>query len=446
MAAPQITKRQLAGIRKDNAAGLNDGQIARKRGINHTTVTKHRLAMGLKACGRIYMKKVQASGPPLASDVERGNERDVARVVSEPIRTLEQLVKVCEVDTDTWEVAEWTCNKWEVGAKIKQGIRERMVVTPLFQVKAKLKRKVELLDTRAEIERLKQYAFKAVPPAPAVAKPKPGPTGMMLEICLADLHLGKLAYGKETRGTNYDVKIAERIAHRAMGELLAGVAHHRFDVAVCIIGQDYLHSDTPRGETYAGTAVGGEMDGRFYKTFRTAFDVAVEQIQMLRKVAAQVHVMVVPGNHDTQSTWSLGFALEVLYRGEHNKDVTIDNSAPSRKYFKFHDCMLGVAHGDKGKHADYPLLLATDARRMFGETRFTEIHCGHLHRTQREVVLLRDVSEQHGVRVRILPALCATDAWHAQNGFVGNQRSSEAFVWRKGKGVVATAVYTETGE
>lgn len=55
------------------------------------------------------------------------------------IRTLDQLLKACQVDLKVWEVERYTVNKWEVGAKDPDG---EIVVTPLFQVKATLRRKV----------------------------------------------------------------------------------------------------------------------------------------------------------------------------------------------------------------------------------------------------------------------------------------------------------------
>lgn len=48
------------------------------------------------------------------------------------IRTLDQLLKACQVDLKVWEVERYTVNKWEVGAKDPDG---EIVVTPLFQVK-----------------------------------------------------------------------------------------------------------------------------------------------------------------------------------------------------------------------------------------------------------------------------------------------------------------------
>lgn len=68
-----------------------------------------------------------------------GDDNDlVAEVKSSRIVTLEQLIEVCKIDTTVWDIDHWVANKWEVGAKDDAG---NIVVKPLFQIKAWLKRK-----------------------------------------------------------------------------------------------------------------------------------------------------------------------------------------------------------------------------------------------------------------------------------------------------------------
>lgn len=69
---------------------------------------------------------------------EKGNK---AKILSRStrIKTLDQLLEATEVDLDIWEVERHKVNKWEVGSKDPDG---NIVVEPLFQVKASLKRKI----------------------------------------------------------------------------------------------------------------------------------------------------------------------------------------------------------------------------------------------------------------------------------------------------------------
>jgi len=54
------------------------------------------------------------------------------------IHTLEQLIDFFEIDLSVWEIERFVANKWEVGAKDDAG---ELKVSPLFQVKAFLRRK-----------------------------------------------------------------------------------------------------------------------------------------------------------------------------------------------------------------------------------------------------------------------------------------------------------------
>lgn len=260
----------------------------------------------------------------------------------------------------------------------------------------------------------------------------------MLEIDIFDLHLGKLAWAKETGYENYDLKIAKQAFEDALETLIARTAGHKFTEVVLPIGNDFFHTDNLIAETAHGTRQ--DMEGRFHKTAHTGRVLMVHAIERLRHIAP-VTAVVAPGNHDLLSAWQLGDSLECWF---HDKavygDVQIDNMPTLRKYHQFGNNMLMFTHGNRGKHLDYPLLMATERPQMWGATKYRECHIGHLHKTQ-----MRDsfkVDENHGVRVRIISSLCAADAWHAEHQYVGNLRQAEAFVWHKEEGQIAHATYT----
>jgi len=68
---------------------------------------------------------------------------------------------------------------------------------------------------------------------------------------------------------------------------------------------------------------------------------------------------------------------------------------------------------------------------------------GHVHhkkaKTAKSVVTYDDKSgwiENHGLLVEYLPALTATDAWHAANGFIGSQKAMTGFQYHKDHGLI----------
>jgi hypothetical protein len=340
------------------------------------------------------------------------------------VRTLEDLVRVCEIDLNVWEVERWVANKWEVAAK---GTDQQLHHAPLFQIKVWLKKRLVHLATQDEIASLIASTKTAITTLRPISRaPK---TGLALELSVPDLHMGKLAWAKETGSVNYDVKIAEKVFANAIDALLDRTAHHTFEQIIFPVGNDLLNADSVIGTTTNGTPQ--DNDARFQKTFSAARQLITSTIERLRQLAP-VLVIMVPGNHDQLSVWHLGDSLECYFHKHDN--VTIENTPTFRKYHQFGQVMLMFTHGDTGQKADYPLLMATERPMMWGTSTYREAHVGHIHRMK--------VEEYHGVKVRVSPALCAIDAWHTWKQFTGNNRSAEAFVWHRQEGMIGQAFYT----
>jgi hypothetical protein len=342
------------------------------------------------------------------------------------IHTLEQLMAHFQVDLRVWEVSRWTCNKYEQGAKNDKG---KIVVEPLYQVKAFLTRRKDMVGVLEEIESLKKLATKAIRIKwPAV--PPPSKSGNMLEIAIVDQHFGKLAWSGDTGHENYDTKIAVEVYWRAFNALLARTAHLKFDRVLFLVGNDCMNTDDLEGRTTAGTYV--TTDGRYHKTFEIVRNLKIESVQRLRKIAP-VDVVGMPGNHDEKASYHLTDSLAMYFHD--CPDVTVDNRPLPRKYVRWGKTLIGFTHGHRGKKNDLPLVMATEVPEWFGAAQAREFHCAHLHK--------KFVDEFHGVRVRVLSALTGTDSWHSNQGLTSNLRSSEAFVWNKEQGMIATAEYTE---
>ncbi len=258
-------------------------------------------------------------------------------------------------------------------------------------------------------------------------------TGNLLEINIADAHLGKLSWSPETGHESYDTKIADAMYRRAQSTLFERAKGVKFEKVLMVIGNDLMNSDTAEGTTTKGTQV--STDGRYHKTFYRARTLVIDSIEQARKVAP-VHVIVMPGNHDRLACFHLGDSLEMYFHGQ--DDVFIDNQPRARRYFQFGKVMLMFTHGDTGTRMDMPGVMASEQPKMWGETLFRECHTGHLHQTRTE--------EKHGVRVRILPSLSPPDAWHADNAYVGCLRSAEGYIWNKDEGLIGQVFYTDDGQ
>lgn len=358
---------------------------------------------------------------------------DVSGLTTE-VKTLEDLVKVCEIDLQFWEVERWSCKAY--GGFLKDADKKPVKVQ-LFSVSAKLIRKKSdavQVDVLNLIQELKDTAA----PLPEVWRPaypfKVADSRRLLELSIPDLHIGKLAWAEEC-GEDYDSDIARNLFADAVNDLLAKTAGHVFDEILLVVGNDFLNTDNSQNTTTAGTPQ--DCDTRHAKTFRIARQLITETVKRLREFAPKIVVLFVPGNHDTQSNFFLGEVIDAVFF--QCVDVVVDNRPTLRKYFKFGKVLLGFTHGDKEKAAELPMLMAIEQPELWGLTLHREIHTGHFH--QKKATSWVGLSENKGVTVRILPSLCAPEDWHVGKGYVGNTRSAEAYVWDSEEGLVGTAIY-----
>jgi len=359
----------------------------------------------------------------------RGNEAELTKAVARDVRGIEDLIEMCNIDQTVWHIKEYKCKKWSVPMRPVEGapLGTPPTIVDVYYVDAKMVRKVTIIDARNEIESLLEDAKKAVPARKPAAAGRP--EGVMLELAVPDLHMGKLAWGKETGDRDYDIGIAEAEFLKALDTLLERNAHLPIAEVLFVLGNDLLNVDNRSSQTTAGTPQ--DQDTRYQKTFGVTRQMLTRAIERVKQLAP-VRVPVVPGNHDTLSAWQMGDSLSCYFH--RTPGVTIDNEPTARKYVEFGKVMLLFTHGDKGKHGSYPLLMAQERPEMWARTRHREVHTGHLHQTRTQ--------EFMGVRVRISPALCPPDAWHSEKHFVGNLRGAESFAWDRHEGLIATAHYT----
>jgi hypothetical protein len=71
--------------------------------------------------------------------------------------------------------------------------------------------------------------------------------------------------------------------------------------------------------------------------------------------------------------------------------------------------------------------MQVEAPEAWGASIWREMHMGHLH-TERTVT-------KNGIVFRRISAITATDAWHAEKGFIGSVRQAQAFIWHKKNGL-----------
>lgn len=340
------------------------------------------------------------------------------------IKDLDALLAAANVDLTKWFVKRHTINKWEVGAKDADG---NIVVEPLFQIKAYL----ELIPnghlTKKVIEFFKEEINKEPKQFKQFKQFKSGTTpsknGFCLEISCPDLHIGKMSWPEET-GEDYSTKEAVRRLDLAIADICNKAPLHNVSNILLPIGNDFFNSNNEATTTARGTPQAD--DSRWIKTFREGCRVLIDNIESLANMNKIVDVVIVQGNHDWEKSFYLGEFLSAYFRN--HPFVNINNKATPRKYFVFGKNLIGFTHGDKEKMTDLPLIMASESKE-WSDCPYREIHLGHLHK--------EGLKEVNGVKVRVLPSLASTDAWHKQKGYVGNRKSAMGFLYDQEEGLVA---------
>jgi len=393
-------------------------------------------------CANIVQKK-EAEEKNHFEDIPPKNEKEVNKTEedgklmvsvkarkADAIKTLEKLLEICEVDTDKWEVEKYEARTWN--AFYKDDARNRAVTVPMFSISARFKPR-DGIEFKNVINRAIENMEKHSPTYTNIPKRSVLPSNEqhLLELYLPDLHLGLLSWKKET-GENYDSEIAIQRYTDAIDNLLKRSQIFGVEKTLLVVGSDFFHTDKyfegKGGTTTAGTPQ--DVDSRRDKMIQRGCDLMVDTIDRILGVSP-VDVVVVPGNHDQETSLHLGRYLKAWYRNVN--DVSVDAEPKTRKYYNYGNVLLGLAHGQDEKTKDLPLIMATEKPQEWARSTFREWRLGHQHRKKEYQALY--VNEEQGVRIRILPALTGVDAWHFKKGYTQNQRGAEAFIWHPEKGL-----------
>lgn len=379
-----------------------------------------------KASSATKFQTKEAPPPALESSFEDCGDTGIVTTRSTRVKTVEELLSFMQVDLSEWNVDRYVVNKWEVGA---QDLNGNLLVEPLFQVKAWLKRKGPASPERILFEDTLKKIKAHAPSYPSLKVNPKVIKDHLLEVCVPDLHLGKLSWGAET-GADYDIPKAKKLFLEAVVDLVSRAAPFGVEKIVFPIGNDFFNIDNSRNMTTAGTPQ--DVDTRWQKSFLEGRDLILETIDFLQSVAP-VDIYMIPGNHDQERMLYLGCVIDACYSKANH--VTVFNEPKQRKYFLYGTSLIGYTHGNREKKSELPLIMADEVPVLWAKSVFREFHIGHIH-SKALTNFVPDTIESRGVRVRTIPSLSASDAWHDSKGYRG-QRSAEAYLIHRTKGFTA---------
>lgn len=286
-------------------------------------------------------------------------------------------------------------------------------------VKSKQERDIQLKATmEAAIECFSEHDMKV----PKINAPKTTTKDLLCVYPMGDPHIGMYAWAEET-GEDFDLKIAENNLTQAVEKLVADAPAS--EQALIVNVGDFFHSDNQSNKTSrSGHSL--DVDSRWAKVLRVGIRAMRQCIEATLRKHQKVHVINEIGNHDDHTAQVLTLALAMAY--ENNPRVTFDDNPSRFHYYRFHDVMIGVTHGDTVKPDKLGGIMATDKPEDWGATKRRYWYTGHIH--------TRNVFEVPGCEVESFRTLAGKDAWTASMGYRSG-RDMYCIVHHKNYGEIA---------
>lgn len=211
----------------------------------------------------------------------------------------------------------------------------------------------------------------------APAFPVAPPDFVLPDLCtvypIADAHLGLMAWGRET-GTDYDTAIAsERITNWVAQCVAASPASA---TSIIMDVGDYTHADNDTNQTPQSKHV-LDVDTRIFRTLDVGIETLSASIGSALTKHADVHVVILPGNHNSTIYLALLFALAERYRDDPRVHV---HKKPGEFFLhEFGRVLIAAHHGDKAKADRLVHFVADEFAEAWGRTKHRFLFTGHLH-------------------------------------------------------------------
>jgi hypothetical protein len=270
---------------------------------------------------------------------------------------------------------------------------------------------VKSQQDRDQVQKMLEAAFAGFKDEIPRIKRTAAPQLTVADLCntyvISDYHLGMLSY-QEDSGADWNLQLAED----ALAAWFAEAIKQAPDAEVGILAQlgDFLHWDGMEAVTPTSHHV-LDADGKFQSLVRASIRVLRQIITMLLAKHKKVHVLMAEGNHDLASSAMMREWMAALYENEPR--VTVDTSADPYYCYEHGKTSLFFHHGHKRRIGDIDAVFAAKFREVFGRTKHSFAHMGHLHHI--------DVKETNLMVVEQHRTLAAPDAYAARGGWMSGR-------------------------
>jgi len=334
-------------------------------------------------------------------DLKENNAQVIGKS-DEQIKSLEELIEKCKIDTKVWNIDRYVQNIWAGN----------------WQVKAWLTRKTQGENFQKNfVEFLKSYTPKVFQqPAPAISHSLP--RGCLV-INKQDQHINKY----DILGGNSIGKRFNAIYDKVRKILTQGTTSNKLDKIYYIIGSDQFNSEWT-GTTTRGTKM--ENLSTYHQTFESICNHEINMINLLLAYSSDVEILYVSGNHDEYAGWHLITWLKAYYNGA--TDITFDTSPRYRKYARYGKNALMFNHGDAIKPPKLANMFPIEFKHEWSSCDNYYIFTGDKHH---EITM-----DFNGIMFYQLPALSkAKSFWDDKQGHTCTKAELQAFLIDENDGI-----------
>jgi hypothetical protein len=284
------------------------------------------------------------------------------------------------------------------------------------------------VKSTADHERQYQMMVEAVsalsediPRVSLMAQPAPGVDTLLNVYTITDYHFGMLAWKPET-GDDWDTDIAEQMLVDWFAAAISQAPHAQS----CVLAQlgDFLHFDGLESITPT-SGHNLDADTRFTRLVRVVIRTIAKVIDMLLSKYQNVYVLMAEGNHDlAASVW-----LRELFAARYELEprITVETRPDPYYCYEHGDTSIFWHHGHKHKMVGLDAVFVAKFREVFGRTKHSYAHTGHLHH--------RDLKETNLMIVEQHRTLAGSDAYASRGGWMSG-RSSTVITYHKEFGEV----------
>lgn len=244
---------------------------------------------------------------------------------------------------------------------------------------------------------------------------------------VSDLHYMKLCYDAFGK-VIYDKEIAQKLVHKANDVMIAKALRISNQKKWFIpIGTDNLHVDGVTHMTTAGTPQARQTSGDWAIDIQSYVELVMQMVTTYAQTAP-VELIVLPGNHDMQTSMMLGVLCQQVFKDSKRIKVTFRPATP-RIYVQVGRTCVIFAHGEDQSmmkwDANIHKYYAAEAREQGVNSHEIDniiFYHGHVHTGESKPtgkVTEKDLGVIHRVS---LPSLSGEDSWHKGKGYIGNKQ------------------------